>query len=225
MELDELKQTWNEQTQKLDRVLSLNVQSFKAAQLEKTKSALDRFKLYLIFELLVGLALLLGTGSYLASHLSALTLAGPALIFGLSVLVAVCGDIRELILLGQISYAEPVTVSQKKLEDIKLHLLRTLRLMVLMLPLYMVYVILGLNLFFGWDILEQGNAAFRWGNLVVSLVLVAPAVWLFRNLSFNGMSHPVIRVLIEGAGGKQVIAALAFLKTLQEFEDEERVSA
>ena len=106
MELDELKQTWSEHARKVDRVLSLNLESFKTAQLDKTRSALDRFKLYLTCEMLVGFALLLGSGAYIADRVSVPTLAIPALIFAVSVLAAVIGDIHELALLGQISYAE-----------------------------------------------------------------------------------------------------------------------
>jgi hypothetical protein len=222
MDLDELKQTWNEHARKLDQVLSLNLQTFKTTQLDKTRSALDRFKMFLLFEMFVGFVLLLVSGSYIADHFSVLTLAFPALAFAVSVLVAVIGDIGELVFLGQISYADPVTTIQRKLEQIKLHLLRTIRLMVLMLPLYMVYVVLGLNLLFGWDVLAHGNKAFLWANLVVSLILVAPAVWLFRNLSFENIGNPVIRALLHGSGGKQMIAAMEFLRLLRDFEGNEK---
>lgn len=224
MELDDLKQTWSEHTHKLDKVLSLNLQAFKTAQLDKTRSALGRFKMYLLFELLIGLFLLLASGSYIADHISVPTLALPALIFAASVLVALTGAIRKLILLGQISYADPITTIQKRLETMKLSFVHTVRLMVLMLPLYMVYVVLLLNLLFGWDILANGGKTFLWANLVVSLIFVAPAVWAFRNLSFENIGNPVIRALVHGSGGTQMIEALEFLKALQDFESEETLN-
>lgn len=225
MNLDELKQPWNEHARKLDHLLSLNFQAIKTAQLDKTRSALDRAKKFLLFELFLGIALLIAGGSYVANHFSVPTLAIPALIFAASVLVAVIGDIRELGLLGEISYADPVTTIQKKLERTKLHFLRTLKLMVLMLPLYMVYVVLGLNLIFGWDILAHGNPAFLWVNFVFSAILIAPTAWLFRNLNFENARNPVIRVLVSGSGGKEMIAAMEFLKTVQDFESDQNVKS
>ena len=62
---------------------------------------------------------------------------------------------------------------------------------------------------------------FLWANLLVSLILIAPAVWVFRNLSFKNLDNPVIRVLVHGGGGKQMIAALEFLKALHDFDNEE----
>jgi hypothetical protein len=125
-------------------------------------------------------------------------------------------------LLGRISYADPVTTIQRKLEEIKLHYLRSFRLPVLMLPLYMAYVVVAFNLFFGVDVLAHANAAFLWVNLAVSLIFIAPAVWVLRNLSFKNTDNPVIRALVHGNGGKQMVAALEFLKALQEFEAEEK---
>ena len=219
MELDELKQTWTEHTRKLDRLLSLNLQGLKTAQLDKTRSALGRFKAFRLFEIVIGILILIPLGSYIASRISVPTLAIPSLIVAASVLVPVVANIRQLILLGRISYADPITTIQRKLEEIKLHFLRSFRLPVLMLPLYMAYVVVGLNLVFGMDVLAQSSAAYLWANLAFSLILVVPAVWILRNLSFKNVDNPVIRALVHGSGGKQMVAALAFLKTLQEFEN------
>ena len=223
MELDELKQTWAEHARKLDRVLSLNLRGLRTAQLDKTQSALGRFKAFRVFEMLVGILVLVPLGFYIAHRISVPTLAIPALILAASVLVPVIGNIRQLILLSQISYADPVTIIQRKLEEIKLQFLRTFRLPVLMLPLYLVYIVFGFNLFFGVDLLAHPDPTFLWVNVAISLVFIAPAVWILRNLSFKNIGNPVIRVLVHGNGGKQMIAALEFLKTLQEFEDEEHI--
>jgi hypothetical protein len=223
MELDELKQTWNEHARKLDRVLRLNLESLKATKLDKTQSALSRFKAMRVFEIVTGIAVLIPLGFYISHRVAVLTLSIPALIFAASVLIPVIGSIRQLVLLGQIDYAEPVTVIQRKLEEIKLNYLRSIRWPVLMLPLYMVYIVLGFNVLFGVNILAHGDGTFFWVNLIVSLIFLAPAIWVFRNLSFSNIGNPVIRVLVHGAGGKQMIAAMEFLNALREFETEDPI--
>jgi len=222
MELDELKQTWSEHARKLDRILSLNLQGLKTAQLDRTRSALGRFKAFRLREMVVGILLLLLLGSYIADRISIPTLAIPAFIVFASVLLPVIANIRQLILLDRISYADPVTTIQRKLEEIKLHYLRSFLLPVLMLPLYMAYVSVMFNLAFGIDILGYGKAPFLWANLAVSLIFVVPAVWVLRNLSFKNTDNPIIRALVHGNGGQQMVAALEFLKALQEFEEEEK---
>jgi hypothetical protein len=222
MELDELKQDWTEHARKLDRILSLNLQGLKTAQLDKTRSALGRFKAFRFREMVVGIFVLVLLGSYIAGRISIPTLAIPAFIVAVSFLVPVIANIRQLILLERISYADPVTTIQRKLEEIKLHYLRSFRLPVLMLPLYMAYVAVTFDLFFGIDVLANAKAGFLWANLAVSLIFVAPAVWVLRNLSFKNTDNPVIRAFVHGNGGTQMVAALEFLTALQEFEDEDR---
>jgi hypothetical protein len=220
MELDELKQTWTEHAQKLDRILSLNMQGLKTAQLDRTRTALGRFKTFRVREMVVGIVLLLLLGSYIADRISVPTLAIPAFIVFASVLLPVIANIRQWILLDRISYADPVTTIQRKLEEIKLQYLRSFLLPVLMLPLYMAYVSVMFNLVFGIDILRYGNPSFLWANLMVSLIFVIPAVWVLRNLSFKNTDNPIIRAFVHGNGGEQMVAALEFLKALQEFENE-----
>jgi hypothetical protein len=58
--------------------------------------------------------------------------------------------------------------------------------------------------------------------VAVSLMFLLPAIWLFRNLNFRNVGHPVIRVFINGAGGKEVLAATDFLNQIEEFKAEEQ---
>jgi hypothetical protein len=222
MELDELKQTWTEHAQKLDRILSLNLQGLKTAQLDKTRSALGRFRAFRFREMVVGIFVLVLLGSYIADRISIPTLAIPAFIVFASFLVPVIANIRQLLLLERISYADPVTTIQRKLEEIKLRYLRSFTLPVLMLPLYMAYVAVTFDLFFHIDIFANARTGFLWANLAVSLIFIVPAVWVLRNLSFKNTNNPVIRAFVHGNGGEQMVAALEFLKALQEFEEEEK---
>lgn len=222
MDLDQFKQAWSEQNRKLDRMLVLNLQALKAAQQDKTKSALGRYEAFRVFELLLGLVIIGGLSAYIGTRLHTPTLAVPALILGAFIIACVVGNVRQLILLTRIDYADPVTVIQKQFVDLKLHLLRITKPLVLTLPLYPVYLTIGFDLLFGVDLLAHGNPVFIWANVAVGLALVYPALWIVRHLSFEYMEHPVIRAFINGTGGKQVAAALEFLGKLDEFEREEQ---
>src|SRR4051812_24515459 len=114
MELDELRQTWNEHTRKLDRILSLNLQGLKTVQLDGTRSALGRFKAFRLRELAVGILVLVLMGSYIADRISIPTLAIPAFVVFASFLVPVIANIRQLVLLAGISYADPIITIQRK---------------------------------------------------------------------------------------------------------------
>ena len=220
MNLDEMKQTWTEHTMKLERVLKLNLQALKSVQTDKSKSALSRYTMHRVFELISGVVFTGLLGAYLVHRLTVPTLAIPALILGAFAIAANAGCVRQLILLHQISFAEPVTTIQSKLETVKLHMLETSRLMILSLPFYFAYVAIGFDLLFGINILVHADRAYLAANVVVSVAFLVPAIWLFRNLNFRKAGHPVIRLFINGAGGKQLLAATDFLNQIEEFKAE-----
>jgi hypothetical protein len=220
MNLDEMKQTWTEHTVKLDRVLKLNLQALKSVQMDKGRSALSRYKAHRLFELITGVVAGDLLGAYLVHRLTVPTLAIPALILGAFIVAGIAGCVRQLILLHQISFADPVTTIQAKLGTVKLHMLETTRLMILSLPFYFAYVAIGFDLLFGVNILARANRAYIYANVAVSVALFLPAIWLFRNLNFRNAGHPVIRLFINGAGGKQLLAATDFLNQIEEFKAE-----
>ena len=222
MNLDEMKQTWTEHTVKLDRLLKLNLQALQSAQLDKSQSALNRYKAHRVIELIPGVVFAGSLGTYVVHRLAVPTLAIPALILGAFIIAAIAGCVRHLILLRQINFAEPVTVIQAKLEAVKLHMLDTSRLMILSLPFYFAYIVLGFDLLFGVNILAQGDRAFLYANAAVSVAFLLPAIWVFRNLNFRNAGHPVIRAFINGAGGKQLLAAADFLSRIEQFKAEEQ---
>ncbi len=221
MNLDEMKQTWTEHTVKLDRLLKLNLQALQSAQMDKSRSALNRYKTHRIIELIPGVVFAGLLGAYVVHRLTVPTLAIPALILGAFIIAAIAGCVRQLVLLHQISFADPVTVIQAKLEAVKLHMLDTSRLMILSLPFYFAYIVLGFDLLFGVNILAQGDRAYIYANVALSLAFFLPAIWVFRNLNFRNAGHPVIRAFINGAGGRQLLAATDFLNQIEEFKAEE----
>jgi len=222
MNLDEMKQTWTEHTVKLDRLLKLNLQALQSAQMDKSQSALNRYRTHRVIELICGVVFAGLLGAYGVHRLTVPSLAIPAFILDAFIIAAIAGCVRQLILLRQISFADPVTTIQAKLEAVKLHMLDNSRLMILSLPFYFAYIVLGFDLLFGVNILAQGARAFLYANAAVSVVVLLPAIWIFRNLNFRKAGHVVIRAFINGAGGKQLLAATDFLNRIEQFKAEEQ---
>ena len=82
MNLDEMKQTWTEHTVKLDRLLKLNLQALQSAQMDKSQSALNRYKTHRVIELIAGVVSAGLLGAYVVHRLTVPTLTIPALILG-----------------------------------------------------------------------------------------------------------------------------------------------
>ena len=69
-ELQELKQIWREYDKKLDRHVELNMQMLKKMNLDKTRSALEKFTKTPTVGLIIGLAVQMSVGIFLFEHLS-----------------------------------------------------------------------------------------------------------------------------------------------------------
>jgi hypothetical protein len=221
MNPDEMKKTWAEHTVKLDRLLKLNLQALQSTQVDKTRSALNRYKAHRVFELITGVVFTALLGAYVIHRLMVPSLAIPALILAAFTIAAISGCVRQLIMLSQVNFADPVTIIQAKLGTVKLHMLDTSRLMILSLPFYFAYIVIGFDLLGGVDIPAQAPRAYLYANAAVSLAFLLPALWIFRNLNFRRAGHPVIRAFINGAGGRELLAATDFLNQIEAFKAEE----
>jgi len=195
---------------------------FRTGRLFQLLRQANRYQTHRVIELITGVVCAGLLGAYGVHRWTIPTLAIPALILDAFIIAAIAGCVRQLILLRQISFADPVTTIQAKLEVVKLHMLDNSRLMILSLPFYFAYIVLGFDLLFGVNILTQGDRAFIYANVVVSVAFFLPAIWVFRNLNFRNAGHPVIRIFINGAGGKQLLAATDFLNRIEQFKAEEQ---
>lgn len=109
---------------------------------------------------------------------------------------------------------------QKKLEQLKTHMVQITRLMMLSIPFYMVYIVLGFKLFFGVDIVAQGDPKWWIANIILSLLFIPLAVLIYRKLSWKNIHIAWVKSFIYSTGGKQVTQAMGFLQEIDNFEKE-----
>jgi hypothetical protein len=221
MELDELKSAWTELSLKLDEVLRLNLKEINAATRTRARTSLRRYTRLRVRELVVCNVLICGLMGYAAHRWTQPALMFPALVLALLYSVGAMGTVSQLIALGRINYAGPVTDLQKSLSRIQLHMLFVLRFMVLQLPLYPVYIIIGFDLLFRVNIYRQAPPAYMVSNVALGLLLIFPAVWIYRKLSPANLHHPVVRLLSKN-GGPDLLAAAEFFAELNEFGREDK---
>lgn len=220
MELDELKSIWSRYDKKLDKNLKLNIRVIKELNLDKTKSNLHRLMVLRMAELLFCLMIVISLGDFIGSHIWDPQFAIPAFILNVFAIIGLAGSIGQIALIGQIDYSDSITSIQRKIEKIQSHMLMMLKLLILSLPFYIAYIILGFKLFFDIDAYAHFDHNWWVANIIFSVALVPLAMWIYRKLSFKNDDHSLIRKLIDGTGGKQITAAAHFLYEIEEFEKE-----
>ncbi len=220
MELAEIKNIWQAYEKKLDRNYQLNLELLKRTNLDKSKSKIRKLTwmtgITLAFYIVVTFCLVVFT----IANISSPGIAISSGVLALWTLLICIAAVHELELISQMDYAAPVAELQKRLSHLRLVIIRYLRLGVWIFPLYMVFVVMFFKIIFGIDIMANADTGWLLGQIPVILLFVAGAIWAHRKLSPKNAEKPWMNKLLSG-NGSQITEALALLKEIEKFEEEE----
>ncbi|MGH1365154.1 MAG: hypothetical protein ACRBF0_16455 [Calditrichia bacterium] len=218
MDLDNLKQAWQKQEKQLQNSWKLNLELLRTINLDKAKSRMDSLTritaITLVFYL--GSALLFAFFAVQNIGKMQFVLSGGLLAFWASLIAS--GSMRQLGLIAQIDYSEPIPVLQKKLETLKLVILRYLRLGVWILPFYMAFVVIGFKVLLGIDIIAFGDTKWLIVQAMLSIAFIPLTIWLYKKLSPENINKEWVNTLLKGAGS-QISDALECIKKIEQFEE------
>ena len=214
MELEELKEIWQEQDRKLELSIQLNRRILHESYTGRARWALRRLALALGFGALGLSVVIVFLGAFIHNNLHVARMAATAALvdaFAIAALAAVC---RQIALTLRVNYFEPVAVIQKSLEQLRRARIRYVQSICITAPL------LWFPLFVVWM-----QAAFR-----VDVYRTFDVKWIVTNIAFGLVAIPVGYGLLRKFGhrsnarllrdlaGYNLNVASAFLARLEEFE-------
>ncbi len=222
-EFAQIMESWHAINQRLDRNWRLNLEVIRKANLDKARKKISSLiwvaGITVAFYLIAGSALM----HFAYEHLASPLVAGSAVILTVWCIIVASGAIHELVLLGKIDYNRPILQLQKDLLEIKLTIIRYLRVVVWILPSSFVFIPIFFSVLFGVDITEHAPMDWIIWNLVICIFLFAPAsYWLSRKLSPKNVDKKWMNKVLKGSGS-QIDDAIVFLREIEEFEQEESV--
>jgi serine/threonine-protein kinase len=222
MELDDLKQHWDDHDRKLEGALRLNTGLLRTSALGKAASALRRLSWLLKLDLVIDALALLWIGSFLGDHLTEPRFLIPAAVLHLFVIVNVFAGVHQLIALAGIDYGAPVVEIQKRLGVLRVQRLRVMKLTFLLCPLlWTPLLIVGLKSLLGLDAYALFPTRYVVGNWLFGLAVIPLAVWIARRFAGRMERSPLLRSVLRDLAGYNLNAATDFLGSLQRFEREE----
>jgi serine/threonine-protein kinase len=216
MELEDLKEIWQEQDRKLQISIRLNRRILYDSYTGHARWALRRLALALGVGALGLLAMIVFLGAFIHNNLHVARMAATAALVDVFAIVALGAVFRQIALALRINYFEPVAVIQKSLEQLRQARIRYVQSVCIMAPL------LWFPLFVVWM-----QAAFR-----VDVYRTFDVKWIVTNVAFGVAAIPVgyglLRILghranarlLRDLAGYNLNAASAFLARLEEFERE-----
>ncbi|MFQ5640059.1 MAG: hypothetical protein ACE5IR_18935 [bacterium] len=233
MELQELKNIWREYDKKLDKNMKLNLHILKKMNLDKTKSALEKFIKTPALGLIIGIIVQIAMGSFIYSHFSMPQYVIPAvLIWSFALFQVIFSGYQLSIILpieqgGAINYDMPITEIQKKLERLKVYRIRYLTVTrfsygLLWLPV----LIVGCKAFFNYDFYLHFNHTWIVCVILCGLVFTTFGIWLSIKLSDRKKTSPLLKKWMNhfyknDITAKNLYSAMTFLSDIEDFEKEE----
>lgn len=222
MELDDLKQRWEDQDRKLGAALRLNTRLLQASVLGRAETSLRGLSRFLWFELLTDLLAVVFLGSFIANHVSEPRFLIPAAVLHLCFIGLLMAGVRQLVALKAVDYSEPIVVIQRRLESLRAERIRTVILTLVCAPLlWTPLMIVALKGLFGMDAYATFGALYLIANLLFGLLLIALAVWISKRYEARMNRSPFVQSLMRDLAGKSLASAAAFLGSITDFEKDE----
>jgi len=215
MELDEMKQAWQQLNRRLDQQQALNLRLYREGRLDRLRHGLRPLVWGQSIQLAFGvLFMLLGT-AYWSSHLDVahqIVLGAMVQAFGIA-LVAFAGRILYLVL--QIDYTAPVLDIQRRLAQLRAWRVRVEAPVFAVvgsfvwIPLFLMEIHweIGVDVWARWPRFVGWLVVCGWVSLALVLLVVLLARWTGR-----------MRWITDNAAGKAVRKAEAALEEIASFE-------
>jgi len=221
MDIDDLKQRWDDQDRKLDTLIRLNTRLLQEPVLNKAATAMTRLSWLMLPEMILNLLVCGWLGSFIADHLHQARFVIPAVALDLGSLALLIAGIRQWATIWSLDYSAPIVEIQKRLGNLKVQRVRVTKLVFLTAPLvWTPMLIVGLKGFLHLDAYRMFSLSWLAANLAVGIAVIPLAVWIARRTADRMQHSPLIQTLLRDIAGYNLTAALGFVGTLAEFEKE-----
>jgi len=218
MDLDELKERWQEQDRKLDALLQWNAHSIRSAAAGRAEAAARWTGRGIVLELVLALVPIFWLGSFAGDHFRAPRFLVPAALLDVFLIATVVTLARQRAALSALDWSGPVVDIQKRLAALRLGRARltlwTLALSPLLWPLLLIVAFKG---FLGVDAWAAFGVPYIAANFLFGAAVLGAAVWVARRfagaLEGSGFGRGALAIL----GGRSLAASEAALEAAERF--------
>lgn len=219
MDTIKLEQLMSEYNHKLDEIIKFNKDAaLKSLKLKKLNKETISLLFYRIFEAVFYGFIVLFIGYFVAGNWHNPHFAISGIIVEIFALIALIGSIGQIVLVNQIDYSGPIVEIRKKIELVNAHSFLFFKLILLSIPVWWAYAIVGLYLIFGFDVYPYLEPGFAESYLIVNGLLIIPLLWFLSKLSYRNLHKNWVRKIIETVTSRKLKKALSFLKSIEAFE-------
>ena len=219
MEDVNLKHLWDKHSGNLQSDLNLDYDSFKNANFKNTRLQLNRLVIRRSLESLVFIIAVAFLMNFIVKNIAEPQYVISGVTLCIFSIVGAIGSLWQIVLIFRLDYAKPVINFLMQLEKLKIYSLQTLRLLLLSIPFYFAYIIVGFKVLIGFDIFSNSNSDWLIWNAVLSALFVPLSIYLVTQLRVTAKRNWVNKLMADN-GGKQIDAAIQFINEIVGYRNE-----
>lgn len=217
MEIEEIKELWNERNRQLEASLRLNTALLTELKLRKSGSRLGWLTLGIAIELILNVAAVVLIGAFIAANLHELRFLAPAVLLDAYAIAIVVAQGRQLAEIAGVDYDAPVVAIQAKLEGFRAARIRTTLATLLFAPLMWVPLLIVGTRALGIDIYAAGWAWLA-SNAIFGIAVIPVAVAVARRYGERLARTTPMRALADAIAGRSLTMTLESLAAIRRFE-------
>jgi hypothetical protein len=219
LDLDALKQRWQQQSARVDAKLALDVSAVRATLAARTTSTFQRYARRLSLALAVDAAALLALAAFLLRHGADPVYLLVGLAFAAIALAETLTDAFEWRSVRALDGSAPLAEVQRTMDALRSRRLRMTRwILLLSVLLWWPFLALVFKGLFGFDLLRRLHWSVAAVNLVAGLAIIPIGSMAARWFARRHAHSPNFQRFLDGLAGQGFDAARRSLETLQRFD-------
>lgn len=220
MELDELKAIWQNNEAHFERTLQLNAELIEERRLRESGRHLRRLTAGITLEAAFNLVAVLAIASFAADHVREPRFFVPALLLAAYAIAIFAANVRQIVDLRSIDFAEPVVGVARRLETLRLRRIRTTLATLLFAPLmWAPLAIVAARGFFGIDLYAVADPRWLTANGLFGLAVIPAAIFVARRFGQRLRESSLGRALADEIAGRSLAAARDDLAAIGRFAE------
>lgn len=225
MNFEDIKRDWQMRDQQLQETIKLNTKWLRMSYIEKNGNGSRRWAMFLFLAGLPCYVLTMdGLGFFVAHHIAEIKFVAPALALFAWCAVMFIVRIFQFSAIRKIDWGQPVMVVQKRLAQLKVARLRTLKwgLMTGVLLWWIPFLIVIAKAIANIDlyVVAPHFLAYQFGASMVLAAVIGVIGWIARRYSDRWPLSKLTGAFLDSIAGQDLASANQFLHQLSNFDQE-----
>jgi len=217
MDIDQLRNAWQQQEEKLEATRALNVKILKELKLEHTKSKIKRLLCLPVSTLLFCCFIICYATIFIISNFGTWYFVFSGIVILFFAFAFVFSSVHQLRIILSLDYQQPITILQRELSKLKLSVIYNLKIAAAVLPFSPFIGIFTIKAILNFDITEI--ISLRQVLIFAGITVILQLISLFfsAKLSAKNKDKNYMNWLLK-ANGSQINEAKSFLSEIEDFK-------